>query len=70
MYNKIKDSIYRGQKDYKLLKLRCYVCGKKKDHVSLDCTNFRQIAGNLKARYDKIADSKKKKLKLAEGDGE
>lgn len=63
MYNKIKDSLYMGQKDYKFLKLRCYLCDKKKDHISIDCTLFRNIAGNLKKNYMKLQGNEQKKKK-------
>lgn len=63
-YNKIKDSLYMaGSKDYSMLKIKCYLCDKKKDHISIDCPSFRQISGNLKRHYKKIRVSDNKKAK-------
>jgi hypothetical protein len=44
-----------------MLKIKCYLCDSKKQHISIDCPQFRQIAGNLKKHYYKMKEPVVKK---------
>ena len=47
----IKTSVNKN--NYKMLKLKCYVCDGH-DHISIDCKDFKsQFEGNIKTYFEK-----------------
>lgn len=53
MYHKMRESVIINQKDFRMLKIRCYVCYSV-GHIALDCKQFPRLKGNLKRYFKKI----------------
>lgn len=53
LYHKIRESVIENPKDFRLLKIRCYICYTQ-GHIAIDCKQFHRFKGNLIRYFKKL----------------
>eukprot|EP00347_Sterkiella_histriomuscorum_P010994 403374152 len=53
LYHKIRESVIESPKDFRQLKIRCYICYTQ-GHIAIDCKQFHRFKGNLKRYFKKL----------------
>lgn len=53
LYHRIRENSLMNEKDFRLLKIRCYICNTL-GHIAVDCKQFPRFKGNLIRYFKRI----------------